>query len=217
MKPLGMTAKPPRHRGRCRSCWSPEQCLLAARSPTYGTDKTASDQLVSDVSGILSLGAAEAYQRRLQASSGACAPEQGGDRIAARAAGQRRPHAGNAAWVESPEEKRARLRAEADENSDDPSWRPQIDADMARSLPRASAREESSVTNIRAHGVRRAADGHEHGDAGPAVQAEAGGNPSGQSDQPQISERTADSIIARRRPPRRSANSARTSSRRNAA
>ena len=122
--------------------------LAGCQSPTYGTDKTASDQLVSDVSNIFSLGptkrTAVDYKPRptlvrpSKAETASLPSPQ--DSVAS---------AGNAAWVESPEEKRARLRAEADENSNDPSWRPQIDADMARDSAARFPREKSSVINTR--------------------------------------------------------------------
>lgn len=99
-------------------------------SPTYGTDKTANEQLVTDVSGILSLTPprreAIAYQPRpelVKPSAGAVAelPEP-----------QQRVVEDNAAWPESPEVARARLRAEADANRNTPGWTPEIDPDLAR-------------------------------------------------------------------------------------
>ncbi len=97
-------------------------------SPTYGTDKTATQQLVGDVTNILQIGPkprpAIDYKPRPELvkpvrgeAENLPAPQ---DSVAS---------IGNPAWVESPEQKRARLRAEADENSDDPLWRPTIEPD----------------------------------------------------------------------------------------
>ncbi len=102
-------------------------------SPTYGTDKTASDQLVTDVTGILSIAPPKretiAYQPRPELVK----PVRG------QATDLPEPQMAlvqdNAAWPESPEAKRARLRAEADANRDTPGWQPEIDADLARQAP----------------------------------------------------------------------------------
>ncbi len=122
--------------------------LAGCQSPTYGTDKTASDQLVSDVSNIFSLGPAKRPAVDYKPRPTLVRPSKA--EIASLPSPQDSVvSAGNAAWVESPEEKRARLRAEADENSNDPSWRPQIDTDMARESASRFPKEKSSVINTR--------------------------------------------------------------------
>ncbi len=102
-------------------------------SPTYGTDKTAGGQLVTDVTGILSLsppkGEPIAYQPRPELVK----PVRG--QVADLPEPQQALAEGNEAWPESPEAKRARLRAEADANRDTPGWQPEIDPDMARAAP----------------------------------------------------------------------------------
>lgn len=96
-------------------------------SPTYGTDKTAGQQLFEDVTGIVStegLGgrsreAEIAYKPRpelVRPASLEVLPEPQRE-IAA---------ADNPAWPESPEQRRARLRAEATENQDNPAYRSPI-------------------------------------------------------------------------------------------
>lgn len=107
-------------------------------SPTYGTDKSANEQLLGDVSNILSIGPQKRARieykprpdlvRPVKGAPAALPPPQ--DSITT---------AGTGAWPESPEQKRARLRAEADENSGNPFWKPQIEPDMARATaaPRA--------------------------------------------------------------------------------
>jgi hypothetical protein len=111
-------------------------------SPTYGTDKTAGEQLVTDVTGILSLTPPQreaiAYQPRpelVKPTSGEVAnlpePQQGVVESNAEA------------WPESPEIKRARLRADADANRGTPGWQPEIDPDLARAS--AAPRETTKL------------------------------------------------------------------------
>ncbi|THF48274.1 hypothetical protein [Allorhizobium terrae] len=93
-------------------------------SPTYGTDKTALEQLGDDVGSAVSLGASKpknagtSYNPRpdlVLPPKGATAdlvqPQQS---LASK---------DNPEWVESPEDVRARLVAEADENKDTPGYR----------------------------------------------------------------------------------------------
>ncbi len=93
-------------------------------SPTYGTGKTANQQLVEDLTGILSVGPADkgpeiAYNPRpklVQPASLEVLPEPQQDLASA----------GNPAWPESPEERRARIRDEATANQNNSSYRPQV-------------------------------------------------------------------------------------------
>lgn len=96
-------------------------------SPTYGTGKTANRQLLEDLTGVLSTDAltganrqAEiAYKPRpelVRPASLEVLPEPQRDLASA----------DNSAWPEAPEARRARLRAEATENRDDPNYRPSI-------------------------------------------------------------------------------------------
>ena len=103
-------------------------CLGA---PTYGTDKRADEQLLEDVTGILSLGPSGEepieYKPRPELvpppDANVLPPPQ--DSVAG---------AGNPAWPESPEQRRKRLRAEATVNRDDPTFVPEIASDI-RSQP----------------------------------------------------------------------------------
>lgn len=95
-------------------------------SPTYGTDKSAGEQLFDDVSNIIPLGSANKkapieYKPRpelVRPAAGQAAhlpaPQ---DKVAG---------SGNAAWPESPELRRQRMRAEATENRDKVGFRPSI-------------------------------------------------------------------------------------------
>jgi hypothetical protein len=111
-------------------------------SPTYGTDKTANEQLVGDVSGILSLAPKNKnqvdYKPRPElvkpGSTAVLPPPQEGVSVAS-----------NAAWPESPEQRRAR----ATENRDKPGFEPQVVGDF---------NAPSSATKIPAGVSDRAAD-----------------------------------------------------------
>ena len=93
-------------------------------SPTYGTGKTANEQLFEDLTGVLSVGPTRkgpeiAYNPRpelVRPSSLEVLPEP---QMAAASSE-------NPAWPESPEQRRARLRAEATENQDNPTYRSPI-------------------------------------------------------------------------------------------
>lgn len=100
-------------------------------SPTYGTGKTANEQLLEDVTGVLQVGPRDrgpeiAYNPRPDlvkpSSLEVLPPPQ--EELAA---------AGNPAWPESPEQRRARIRAEATANQDNPNYRPQVRPGMASS------------------------------------------------------------------------------------
>ncbi len=86
-------------------------------SPTYGTGKTANQQLMDDLSGVLAIGPGGpktpevAYNARpelVRPSSLEVLPEPQQDMASA----------ANPAWPEAPEERRARIRAEATANQD---------------------------------------------------------------------------------------------------
>ncbi len=112
--------------------------------PTYGTDKTATEQLVGDVTGILSLAPKDRPQIEYKPRPELVKPVKGD------VATLPTPQDGvamteNPAWPESPEQRRARLRADATSNIDKPGFRPQITNDM----PIATAAAEPRGTNER--------------------------------------------------------------------
>lgn len=93
-------------------------------SPTYGTDKTAMEQLADDLGSAVSLGTGNERSKDTkynprpslvmppqQARTTLAQPQQS---VASKENGQ---------WLESPEETRARLVAEAEANADDPRYR----------------------------------------------------------------------------------------------
>lgn len=97
-------------------------------SPTYGTDKTASEQLLNDVTGMVQLGPKDKpqidYKPRPElvkpaAVTGLPAPQESVASVE------------NSAWPESPEQRRARIRADATANQDNPNYRPEVISDVA--------------------------------------------------------------------------------------
>lgn len=92
-------------------------------SPTYGTDKTQNQQLLEDITGMLALGPKKGpkidYKPRPELvepeTTAVLPPPQ--DNVTT---------ASSQAWPESPEDRLARLRSEADENRDSPFFRPNV-------------------------------------------------------------------------------------------
>jgi hypothetical protein len=99
-------------------------------SPTYGTGTPAGEQLLQDVTGILSLAPDDEepinYKPRpdlvTPAETGVLPPPQ--ESVAT---------ASNPSWPESPEQRRARLRAEATATRDNPNFEPLVENDIAPS------------------------------------------------------------------------------------
>ena len=109
-------------------------CISA---PTYGTNKTSTEQLVDDLTNMASLksqkGADIDYKPRpdlVQPPTGASLPEP-----------QTSVVKNEQIWPESPEELRDRLVAEADENSDNVGYRPVL-ASNERAGQRLTAKQQ---------------------------------------------------------------------------
>lgn len=108
-------------------------------SPTYGTGVTANEQLVSDVTGVLSLApkrkASIDYKPRPElvkpASTDVLPPPQE-DIVTA----------SNEAWPESPEQRRARIRANATANQDNKFFEPEVINDISVGAARSPAMQE---------------------------------------------------------------------------
>ena len=102
-------------------------------SPTYGTDKTANQQLVEDLSGVLSIGGSKrqaeiAYTPRPELvtppSLEVLPPPQ--EDVASST---------NPAWPESPEQRRQRVRADATQNQNNPLYRAPVTAEPMDTAP----------------------------------------------------------------------------------
>jgi hypothetical protein len=123
--------------------------------PTYGTDKTATAQLVDDLGDSMSIApkkksTALAYQPRGTLVKPAdptklVAPQQN---LASK---------DNPAWLESPEQTRDRLRAEADENADNGSYR----SPLAVSVTEGKAKSPEQQ-RLEFREARKIADGREN-------------------------------------------------------
>lgn len=98
-------------------------------SPTYGTDKTSTEQLVGDVSGILSVAPKNRGNIDYKPRPELVRPKAG-EKPNLPAPQNNIVTAENTVWPESPEQRRARLRAEATQNRDTPGWRPEIEGDV---------------------------------------------------------------------------------------
>jgi hypothetical protein len=119
--------------------------LGGCMSPTYGTGKTANQQLVEDLTGILSLGPKERpkidYKPRpdlVKPETTAVLPPPQDDVTTA----------SSAAWPESPEQRLARIRAEATANRDNPLYRPSVQVDhpgSASTTPAQSAQVRQAL------------------------------------------------------------------------
>ena len=121
-------------------------------SPTYGTDKTANSQLMSDVGGILSFRDKKKAQIEYAPRPELVKPAKGDETLPV-------PQdtvatASNPNWPESPEQRLARLRADADANLDNPNYDSPIVPDMMGATPKRKTltgngrAEESGVMDV---------------------------------------------------------------------
>lgn len=118
-------------------------------SPTYGTGVTQNEQLTTDLSSMFSM------KRKPQSADYAPRPDLVKPTAHGATAQLPPPQenivaADSSQWPESPEQRRARIRAEATENRDDPNWEPGVINDVASSSgssnrPKGSARAQDSA------------------------------------------------------------------------
>ncbi|ANG96725.1 MULTISPECIES: hypothetical protein [Brucella] len=117
-------------------------------SPTYGTDKTASAQLLDDVSNMASFGQGKKKDRiDYKPRPDLVRPAQG-EKGALPAPQESVASAGDPSWPESPEQRRKRLRDEITANRDNPNFVSPVEQDVAvannlrASLPSGNSRRE---------------------------------------------------------------------------
>jgi hypothetical protein len=105
-------------------------------SPTYGTGKAADEQLIEDVSGILSLGPKDRpridYKPRPELVRPAATAGVGVDATLPPPQ-ENVTTASNGAWPESPEQARARIRDEATANQDNDMYVSSMEPDVGKS------------------------------------------------------------------------------------
>lgn len=118
-------------------------------TPTYGTDKTATEQLATDLSNIASIGPKKKAPIDYTPRPELVKPAKG--EAALPPPQEAVTTVGNPNWPESPEQRLARIRAEADANVDDPSYKSPVIADQALSVTAKpvgnSHSEESGIRN----------------------------------------------------------------------
>ncbi|WP_136620976.1 MULTISPECIES: hypothetical protein [Mesorhizobium] len=114
-------------------------------SPTYGTDKTAGEQLAGDISGAFSFAPKRKEQIDYKPRPTLVKPAPG--QKEALPAPQDSIETASAEWPESPEQRRARLRADATAHQNDPTYQSEIVEDVQTdpaSVKRALAESGSS-------------------------------------------------------------------------
>ena len=116
--------------------------------PTYGTDKTAGEQLVDDIGNAIMVQPdnEEAKKIRYQPRGKLVVPKDQTALVTPQdsVAGKDNPQ-----WLESPEEMRERLRTEADENSDDPHYRSPLITQNATSRKLSTAEQTEAYREAR--------------------------------------------------------------------
>jgi hypothetical protein len=103
-------------------------CVLSAVSlgaagcmgPTYGTDKSSTEQLVDDLGSAMSIAPPKKAERLTYQPRGDLVKPAEAKLVAPQ---QNLASKDNPGWLESPEQMRDRLKAEADENADNPNYR----------------------------------------------------------------------------------------------
>lgn len=97
--------------------------LASCQSPTYGTGKSTMEQLVDDVGSSVSIGGDPAPNVKYAARPALVVPPNARAQQLAQPQQSVSDRNTNSAWLESPEEVRGRLRAEAEANSNNPNYR----------------------------------------------------------------------------------------------
>jgi hypothetical protein len=92
-------------------------------SPTYGTGTSAMEQLANDVGSAVSVTGGQPAKLNYAARPGLVVPANARSAQLAQPQQSVAGRDNNSAWLESPEEVRERLRAEADANADNPRYR----------------------------------------------------------------------------------------------
>ncbi|AXV14536.1 hypothetical protein CYG48_01685 [Neorhizobium sp. SOG26] len=132
--------------------------------PTYGTDKTAMEQLSDDLGSSIALGSSREEERASVKYNPRPSLVVAKDQASALPAPQQSlaNRENNPNWVESPEETRKRLREEADRNKNDPTYRSPLLAGKGQAGQmtesekwEAFRRAKASAENVEVTGRRR--------------------------------------------------------------
>jgi hypothetical protein len=122
--------------------------LTGCMGPTYGTDKTAGEQLVDDLGNAIMIqpGNDEAKKIRYQPRGKLVVPKDQTALVTPQdsVAGKDNPQ-----WLESPEDMRERLRTEADEKRDDPNYRSPLVTQNATNRKLSTAEQTEAYREAR--------------------------------------------------------------------
>ena len=122
--------------------------LTGCMGPTYGTDKTAGEQLIDDLGNAVMIQPdnKDAKKIRYQPRGGLVVPS---DKSALANPQQSVSSKDNLEWLENPEDMRERLRAEADENSDNPRYRSPLITQNATNRKLSTAEQTEAYREAR--------------------------------------------------------------------
>ncbi len=122
--------------------------LTGCMGPTYGTDKTAGEQLIDDLGNAVMIQPdnKEAKNIRYQPRGSLVVPK---DKVALANPQQSVSSKDNPQWLENPEEMRERLREEADANSDNPRYRSPLVTQNATSRKLSTAEQTQAYREAR--------------------------------------------------------------------
>lgn len=123
-------------------------------SPTYGTGKSASTQLAEDLTSVLSLAPKKQEAIEYQPRAELVRPAQGQEKNLPAPQEKMADSKANPEWPESPEQKRARLKAEITANRDNPNYDSPIDGAYA-SAETGRAQSSGDIGSPRAHDAGR--------------------------------------------------------------
>ncbi|WP_040673960.1 hypothetical protein [Rhizobium grahamii] len=120
-------------------------------SPRYGTDKTAMEQLTDDLGQSVSLTGDGPKNKGVKYSArpGLVLPSTAAKETLVEPQ-QSIASTANPAWIESPEETRARLVKEADENSDNPNYRSPLASDKVEGGRQTTEAQSKAYREARA-------------------------------------------------------------------
>ncbi|MGB3878822.1 hypothetical protein [Shinella zoogloeoides] len=122
--------------------------LTGCMGPTYGTDKSAGEQLVEDLGNAVMIQPdnKDAKKIRYQPRGGLVVPK---DKMALANPQQSVSSKDNPEWLENPEDMRERLRDEADANANDPHYRSPLANQHTTSKQLSSAEQTQAYREAR--------------------------------------------------------------------
>lgn len=123
-------------------------------SPTYGTGKSSSVQLAEDLTGMLALAPKKREAIEYQPRAELVRPATGQDKTLPAPQEKLADNNTNPEWPESPEQKRARLKAEITANRDDPNFDSPIEGAYATAAT-GRAQGSGDIGSPRAHDAGR--------------------------------------------------------------